>query len=64
MQTVRPPVIPPQNRTISESAAGNFIIQPAITASQAQSLPFNFSLTPTNVFGIQPTTGLLFLQVR
>lgn len=61
LQTVRPPVVPAQNRTIAESAPGGFIISPPLSATQPQSLPFNFSLSPTNVFGITPA-GSLFLQ--
>jgi hypothetical protein len=59
---VRPPVINAQNRTISEGAVGGSLIFPAISASQPQSLAYNFTVSPTSVFGIQPTTGLLFLQ--
>ena len=64
LQIVRPPVIPTQNRSIAEDALGGAVIPSPFTASQPQSLAFNFSLTPSNVFGIQPTTGLVFLQVR
>ena len=62
-QVARPPVIIPQNRTILESAVGGTFLPPALVASQPQGLPFNFSVSPTTVFGIQQTTGLLFLQV-
>jgi hypothetical protein len=58
----RPPVISAQNRSISEAAVGGTLIQPPLSASQPQSLPFNFSVSPSAIFGIQPTTGVLFLQ--
>jgi hypothetical protein len=51
-----------QNRSISEGAVGGSVLSPAIVATQPQSLALNFSVTPNTTFGIQSSTGLLFLQ--
>lgn len=63
VQATRPPTIVPQNRTVAEGTPGGSLIGPALIASQAQGLPYNFSVAPTDVFGIS-ASGVLFLQVR
>ena len=63
-QVPRPPVIFAQNRSVPENAAGGALIPPALVASQPQGLALNYSVAPTTVFGIQVTTGVLFVQVR
>ena len=60
--TPRPPVIAPQNRSVAENAAGGSFLTPALIATQPQGLAMNFSVAPTTVFGIQPSTGVLYLQ--
>lgn len=45
-----------------ESATAGTLLTPGLIASQPQGLTFNFSVAPSTVFGIVPTTGVLYLQ--
>lgn len=46
----------------SREREGGTPLPPALVASQPQGLALNFSVSPTAVFGIGQTSGVLFLQ--
>jgi hypothetical protein len=61
-QVPRPPTISPQNRSIAEGSPSLSTLSPALFATQPQGLKLNYSVSPSTVFGIGETTGVLFLQ--
>jgi len=58
----RPPTVPTQSVSVPESSAPGTTFPPGLVASSLSNLALTYSISPSTVFGINSSTGVLFLQ--